>query len=265
MGDASNILGWMSIACWIVVYTPQFVENYLLQSGEGLSVLFVLIWLLGDLTNLAGAALAGLLPTVIIVAVYYTLCDITLLVQIYYYRWKGSARLSLSGDEPTESTSLLAGTGEDALVKASTESNRETIRHTISVAFVIGAGVAAWLFGSGTANTPASDGDTLSQIFGWSSAALYLSSRVPQIIKNMETKCEGLSPVFFAFAMCGNITYILSICAASMEWKYLLINSSWLIGNVGTIFMDLFVLYQFLHFRAQREQSQSLSVDAAAC
>jgi solute carrier family 66 (lysosomal lysine-arginine transporter), member 1 len=52
------------------VYSPQVYENYLLQSGEGLSVLFVVIWLLGDLSNLAGAIIAGLLPTVVILAVY---------------------------------------------------------------------------------------------------------------------------------------------------------------------------------------------------
>lgn len=60
----------MSIACWIIVYTPQIVENYSLQSGAGLSVLFVVTWLVGDLANLFGATIAGLLPTVIILAVY---------------------------------------------------------------------------------------------------------------------------------------------------------------------------------------------------
>lgn len=77
----------MSIACWlvhsvsqyvrstdtsprIVVYSPQIFENYQEQSGEGLSVFFVLIWLTGDLTNLFGALLAGLLPTIIILAAY---------------------------------------------------------------------------------------------------------------------------------------------------------------------------------------------------
>lgn len=60
----------MSIACWMIVYSPQIYENYSLQSGEGLSVLFVVIWLIGDLTNLFGALMAGLLPTVIILAVY---------------------------------------------------------------------------------------------------------------------------------------------------------------------------------------------------
>lgn len=54
----------------IVVYSPQIIENYQLKSGEGLSVLFVVIWLLGDLCNFAGAIMAGLQSTVIILAVY---------------------------------------------------------------------------------------------------------------------------------------------------------------------------------------------------
>lgn len=46
------------------------IENYVLKSGEGLSVAFIVIWLAGDLTNLAGGVLAGVLPTMILIAVY---------------------------------------------------------------------------------------------------------------------------------------------------------------------------------------------------
>lgn len=60
----------MSLACWIVVYSPQIWENYQLKSGEGLSVTFIVLWLLGDITNALGGALANLLPTVVILAVY---------------------------------------------------------------------------------------------------------------------------------------------------------------------------------------------------
>ncbi len=82
-------LGWSSIACWsvvsstdgrsiilnrattrILVYLPQIIENYQLQSGEGLSILFVVIWLIGDITHLVGAIIADLLPIVNIVAAY---------------------------------------------------------------------------------------------------------------------------------------------------------------------------------------------------
>lgn len=54
----------------IIVYSPQIIENYQLQSGEGLSLLFVYTWLLGDVCNLWGAAMAHLLPTMIILGVY---------------------------------------------------------------------------------------------------------------------------------------------------------------------------------------------------
>lgn len=53
-----------------MVFTPQIYENYLRQSGEGLSVIFVATWLLGDLCNMIGAVLGGLLPTMIILALY---------------------------------------------------------------------------------------------------------------------------------------------------------------------------------------------------
>lgn len=54
----------------VVVYSPQMLENYQLKSGEGLSLVFVLVWLLGDLCNLGGALMAKLLPTVIILGAY---------------------------------------------------------------------------------------------------------------------------------------------------------------------------------------------------
>ncbi|KNZ58232.1 hypothetical protein VP01_196g1 [Puccinia sorghi] len=39
--------------------------------------------------------------------------------------------------------------------------------------------------------------DLSAQIMGWISAGAYLSSRVPQILKNQVTKCHGLSLLFF--------------------------------------------------------------------
>lgn len=49
------------------------------------------MWLLGDVFNILGAVLQGLLPTMIVLAVYYTLADIVLLLQCFYYRGIGAA------------------------------------------------------------------------------------------------------------------------------------------------------------------------------
>jgi hypothetical protein len=68
--DSCDAFSLSRVTTRILVYTPQILENYQLKSGEGLSVLFVLIWLAGDICNLLGAGIAGLIPTVIILAIY---------------------------------------------------------------------------------------------------------------------------------------------------------------------------------------------------
>lgn len=82
----SGICGSVSIACWVVVFSPQIIENFRRSSAEGLSVEFVIIWLAGDVFNILGAVLQGVLPTMIILAIYYTIADIVLLAQCFYYR-----------------------------------------------------------------------------------------------------------------------------------------------------------------------------------
>ncbi|KAL2201004.1 PQ loop repeat-domain-containing protein [Corynascus similis CBS 632.67] len=82
----SGICGSISIACWVVVFSPQIVENFRRGSAEGLSIQFVVVWLLGDVFNILGAVLQGVLPTMLILAVYYTIADVVLMLQCFYYR-----------------------------------------------------------------------------------------------------------------------------------------------------------------------------------
>lgn len=82
----SGLAGSISIACWIVVYSPQIIENFRRSSADALSLLFVIIWTAGDLFNLIGSLLQGVLPTMIILAVYYTFADVVLLGQCLYYK-----------------------------------------------------------------------------------------------------------------------------------------------------------------------------------
>ncbi|KAF8517341.1 PQ-loop-domain-containing protein [Gautieria morchelliformis] len=254
----SNVLGWISIGCWIIVYSPQFIENYQLKSGEGLSVAFVLVWLVGDLTNLLGAVLAGLLPTIIVLAVYYSLCDIGLLCQIYYYRQTHPVHLSTP--EQDESTRLLPSSQMEH--PAHRPRYRRLLNqfapYGLGILFVLTVGAAAYWIN--TDQTQSRGGcpklgkreDLLewkSQLSGWVSAVLYLGSRIPQISKNVATKCVGLSPVLFFFAIAGNATYVASILVVSIEPRYLAVNASWLAGSGLTIFLDLVVLAQFIYFR----------------
>ena len=61
----SGICGSISIACWVVVFSPQIIENFRRSSAEGLSIEFVIIWLAGDVFNILGAVLQGVLPTMV--------------------------------------------------------------------------------------------------------------------------------------------------------------------------------------------------------
>ncbi|RDB18024.1 putative vacuolar amino acid transporter YPQ1 [Hypsizygus marmoreus] len=251
----SSIFGWVSIASWIIVYSPQIYENYSLQSGEGLSILFVVVWLLGDFCNLLGAVAGGLLPTVIILALYYTACDLLLLGQIYYYRWKQNRSLS------HEHEPLLTG----QCIEEHTPMKRLLIRYTACLLFVFATGVLGWWIGNVTEDEkrpspPQGDLRWQIQVLGWTSAVLYLGARLPQISKNLKTRCEGLSPALFFFAIFGNITYALSICTKSMDPKYLFTNAGWLAGSVLTVFLDVIVLSQIFYYRYRTSELPTSNV-----
>eukprot|EP00002_Diphylleia_rotans_P035386 TRINITY_DN7715_c0_g1_i2.p1 TRINITY_DN7715_c0_g1~~TRINITY_DN7715_c0_g1_i2.p1 ORF type:complete len:111 (-),score=16.39 TRINITY_DN7715_c0_g1_i2:604-936(-) len=59
----SFIIGLVSLVCWIVVGWPQMRDNYLNQSGESVSIPFLLFWGIGDATNIIGCILTDALPT----------------------------------------------------------------------------------------------------------------------------------------------------------------------------------------------------------
>jgi len=128
------------------------------------------------------------------------------------------------------------------------------LRYLLALIFVIATGVIAWLISQDEDSEPdpRRERDAIewkSQVLGWTSAFLYLGARIPQIIKNISTKCEGLSLALFMFAIVGNVTYVLSICADSVERKHLIANASWIAGSGLTVFLDIFVLCQFFYFR----------------
>ena len=66
---------------------PQLVENYKSQSAEGISLAFLTVWFIGDLANFFGAVWAGLVPTVIALAIYFCFADAVLITQCLYYNY----------------------------------------------------------------------------------------------------------------------------------------------------------------------------------
>lgn len=81
----SGVFGSISLAAWIFLLVPQLIENYTQGHADGISLTFLFIWFVGDITNLAGALWAGLVPTVIALAIYFCFADLILIAQCLYY------------------------------------------------------------------------------------------------------------------------------------------------------------------------------------
>ena len=71
----------------LIAQIPQLYENYTTGKAEGVSLAFLAVWLIGDLTNLIGAIWASLVPTVIALAIYFCIADAVLISQCLYYRY----------------------------------------------------------------------------------------------------------------------------------------------------------------------------------
>lgn len=99
----SGVWGSISLAAWIFLLVPQLIENYQQGHADGISLTFLFIWFIGDMTNLAGALWAGLVPTVIALAVYFCFADLILIAQCLYY-----AHVNKSAQHKAEGTNAQA-------------------------------------------------------------------------------------------------------------------------------------------------------------
>lgn len=278
--NISGIAGSISIACWVIVFVPQIYENFHRKSAEGLSLTFVVLWLAGDVFNLVGAMLQHLLLTMVILAAYYTLADIILLIQCIWYGTEEKVDpVHLSPANPMSESVLqdVFHEGEPLLyeevIHHSNEPNEEYqtldnnveiitgngfkryFKDALIVTAVVFGGFSSWYISycNDSHNSKPSEPDLtmnwLAQLFGYLSAVLYVGSRIPQILLNFQRKsCEGISFLFFLFACLGNGAFILSVVIISFDPKYLIVNASWLIGSLGTLFMDFVIFIQFFAY-----------------
>ncbi|CCE61528.1 hypothetical protein TPHA_0A04550 [Tetrapisispora phaffii CBS 4417] len=311
--NISEITGSISIACWVIVFVPQLYENFKRQSAEGLSLLFVVLWLAGDVFNLLGSLLQHLLPTMIILAAYYTIADILLLLQCLWYGTEVEENLNLINFSPAnpisenvlqdvfnEQQPLLIshndghatddGVGlrnnrninvsmqyssiseviEDE--QAFKKEKQNVISDALIVTTVVFGGFLVWYIqycskysdggnNGGDIEKPALELNMLAQFFGYLSAALYLGSRVPQILLNYQRKsCEGVSFLFFLFACLGNTTFIVSVLSISLDSFYILVNLSWILGSSGTLIMDFIIFIQFFYYKKNSTDSKNTNV-----
>nr|XP_043631640.1 probable vacuolar amino acid transporter YPQ3 [Erigeron canadensis] len=79
-------LGIISLVCWGVAEIPQIVTNFRTKSSHGVSLVFLLTWIAGDIFNLVGCLLEpSTLPTQYYTALLYTTSTVILVLQSLYY------------------------------------------------------------------------------------------------------------------------------------------------------------------------------------
>jgi len=176
----SGIFGSISLATWIFLLLPQLWLNYKTRSADGISLAFLGVWLVGDVTNLAGAVWAGLVPTVIALAIYFCFADFVLIGQCLYYNHinakiaarqalnppleseaessdptqpllqrRRTSSIGLPGSQRRRSSAPSSGSGGQApisqiLEAREEEGSRAWKKNTLSVFLVCIAGAAGW-------------------------------------------------------------------------------------------------------------------------
>lgn len=111
----SSVLGTLSIVSWLFAQLPQIYKNYQLQSTSGLSLFFLVIWCLGDVSNLLGALFTRQAGWQVVVASYYVLVDVALVTQFFWYthykarRYDGYNELPRSHDPSGSAPDLVQG------------------------------------------------------------------------------------------------------------------------------------------------------------
>lgn len=80
----SQISGLGSLIVCLLVQIPQLIENHLNRSVQGLSLLLVIFWICGDISNFVGSILNGT-PFQICIGAYHCCIGLVLGVQYWYY------------------------------------------------------------------------------------------------------------------------------------------------------------------------------------
>ncbi|KAI8334846.1 PQ loop repeat-domain-containing protein [Choanephora cucurbitarum] len=249
----STSLGYLSIFCWLNAQLPQMLENYRLQSADGLSLYLLYFWLAGDLGNMFSCVLNHQLPFQTYLAMYFVSTDLILLFQYFYYKHKT--------EQPTsdEEACLLVihpieqiKTMEDTISEDHGYGTLTQKKHTPLMAIL--------LFGlnfhlSGSTSLKNDNVLPLGLMLAWMCTSFYLISRIPQIYKNYKRhSTQGLSLALFSFAVSGNVTYALSILAHPGHTQASLMQAlPYLSGSLGTLFLDAIIFCQYLYYQKKNK------------
>lgn len=226
--------GLSSTVIWMWAQIPQMYLNYKNKQTEGLSFAFLCLLVSGDLCNLFGIIITHGLITQFITCTWFLIQDFLVTVQFIYYTYIRPRCCPQS----TNSVKYDRGGNYNNIIPA--------------IPLLLAVSQSASNLKSDSLKGPYDPPTLYGTLLGWASAASYIVSRTPQIIKNFKRKkTDGLSPQFFITAVLGNTTYGLSIFLKDSSWKYIWSQFPWIVGSLGILFFDFTLLFQFIYFKAE--------------
>ncbi|VDL25818.1 unnamed protein product [Hymenolepis diminuta] len=258
--------GLISAFIWIVFAFPQIIENC--RKGipdQALSPIMLLCFILGDTINLLGCIFVHQLPLQVIMATIGVTSDLIQISQFLYYMFMRK-RMSQNVATLTEVTSS-GDSDNSAQVRTRSSAtvvlcltlgvicffspNLPTFEANIIPSYFSSSVQTRKLFQSAvTITTPMpipeplfpTSGLLIGYVLGWISTCIYMSSRVSQIHKNWRRgSTEGLSPITFILAICGNTSYALQLLLTSLDRVFIIRSLPWIVGSINCVLLDLTV------------------------
>jgi len=274
----SAFSGGASFTSNLVASIPQLIETYQQKSVEGLSLILVSVWVIGDITSFIGCFLTDQMFFQYVLALYFLFNDCILVGQYYYYGYylkkhphfnhhhrhshgHSHSHAGHSHIEPQDGIEY-GSTGDDYRKKSSGSLSGSIARAAIPAAVVASNIGQSDAFPIGNFSTEfggySIDSRTWGIFFAWFGAALYFFSRIPQLLKNYERKStEDVSPILFACMLFGNATYTISILVScdfiygEDRWGFFINELPYIIGSAGTIVFDILYFYQVWLYKDQ--------------
>lgn len=281
---ASFFIGMSSLLFWCCCQLPQIYKNYKRKNCSALSKWFLIEWFSGDILNLCGAVLTQQLPTQLATGVLFVIVDFTMLCQIFYYSSSEPTKVKstqlewnkVEEDALDENESYFPPPGlnsvdsDPSLLPLSDTRNNPFSRPSSSTKLAALVFLPLFMINfngqilssrglefqdSNIPNCEPEDAlsnfnSRLGYFLGWVSAFVYLNSRIPQVLKNYKRKSvEGLSLIMFFCAVMGNVTYGLGVVLKDSSPEALSKSLPWLVGSLGTLTFDFFIILQFGFYR----------------
>ncbi|CAB4476951.1 PQ-loop-domain-containing protein [Rhizophagus irregularis] len=294
----SVFLGYLTLACWLNAQLPQIITNYKNKSVEGLSLPFLVNWLLGDITNLLGGILTKQLKFQIYLAAYFCTVDLFLFFQYFYYTWFRISTIITESGEDIPVRPLSIQSFKDSILEGAKKSYTFPTRKNHSHQRLSSMVFAVLLFTFHSTSSISSSFSTslpyhstihddemsfggyiksffernyesIGRIMAWICTVLYLTSRMPQIWKNYTRRSvEGLSVFMFIFAVLANLSYTTSIIVnpeSRTNPDYFRREIPYILGSIGTLVFDGTILVQWYilrdpeHRHRRRRSKRSVS------